>query len=403
MDNQIKTNNRFEFIGNLYPMKDTDKFKAFEDKEYSSGWVNRTLSFAVKCGDSRHIVRVKGGCWKDGGGKIYTLKATEKRGDKPEKIEVPWNQRFDKDIVDSVAIFKCWIADVGSSAIRHDMNTIIKNKAVQEADTEKYGIHTVEEAQKLYDANMAKYKKFITAYDYAEYLNKLIHAESCSKFVFKVSGDIEFYVKNDGSVGNAFNVTRIERMANNTPAKSEGELFLYFNKDAIVDDTQRSKKYFVNAKCFYYDGGVKDNQAYDVNVVIPDDGDKKNINFKNVFTYKSIDRNQWKEIGMKINMIDGAQKEQITEDMLSDNEKEMIELGLATMEEIQADHGAVYGDKIVEWRVCGYARGYMSGAHGTDLTDDDFMRKVKTEDQPVSNAKTTTDEIDIFADDLDEI
>lgn len=397
----IKANNTFDFIGDLYPMKDTEKFKAYEDKEYASGWINRTLSFSIRCGDSRHVLKVRGGCWKNGGGKIYTLKSGEKRGDKYDKIEVPWDKRFDKDIVDSVPAFKLFIADLGGSDMRNVLRGIIKKNSVSAEQETKYGVHSVEEAQKMLDNNMAKVKKYLSAYDYAEYLNKLVNSEACSKYRFRVTGDIEFYAKSDGSVGNNLNVTRVEILPKDTPTKSEGDLYLYFNKEAVVDDTQRSNKYFVNAKCFCYDSGVKANQPYDVALVIPNDGDARNVNFKNVLTFKSVDRNPWKEIGMKVNMIDGAQKEQITEDMLSENEREMIQLGIRTMDDIRRDRGAVYGDKIVEWRVCGYIKGYMVGASATDLTDDDFMRKVKpVDDKP---KESSVSDIDIFVDDLDEI
>ena len=55
----------FEFVGTLKAIKDSDKFKGYEDKSYDSGWISRKLRFNMICGTNRHMLSVDGGKFAD--------------------------------------------------------------------------------------------------------------------------------------------------------------------------------------------------------------------------------------------------------------------------------------------------------------------------------------------------
>ena len=94
-------------------------------------------------------------------------------------------------------------------------------------------------------------------------------------------------------------------------------------------------------------------------------------------------------------MLNGSQKMQITEDMLTEEQKDDLDCGLITMEDIIADKGGnVYGERIQEYQFVKTARGFTNGRNDTAYTDDDMTIK------PLVNEAEEAIE-DIFDDDDD--
>ena len=57
--------NTFSFVGKIVPIKDTEKFKGYEEKMFPSGWMTQSLRWNVVAGDDRHLVMINAGRWKD--------------------------------------------------------------------------------------------------------------------------------------------------------------------------------------------------------------------------------------------------------------------------------------------------------------------------------------------------
>lgn len=77
--------------------------------------------------------------------------------------------------------------------------------------------------------------------------------------------------------------------------------------------------------------------------------------------------------GIIVNMLDGAQKAEITEDMLTDEQKDDLECGLITMDDIRAEYGKdVYGDRIRELQFVKPARGFTKGSNETAYSVEDL-------------------------------
>ena len=82
-------------------------------------------------------------------------------------------------------------------------------------------------------------------------------------------------------------------------------------------------------------------------------------------------------------MLNGAQKTEITDDMLTDEQKEDLECGLITLDDIRADlGGSVYGDRVQEYQFDKIARGFTKGRNDTVYTDDDMVIKPLEEKLP---------------------
>ena len=89
------------------------------------------------------------------------------------------------------------------------------------------------------------------------------------------------------------------------------------------------------------------------------------------------DDESFKEYGVIVNMLNGAQRVEITEDMLTDEQKEDIEFGLITLDDIRKDlGGSAYGDRIREYQFVKPARGFMKGREDTVYKEEDMIVKL---------------------------
>ena len=76
--------------------------------------------------------------------------------------------------------------------------------------------------------------------------------------------------------------------------------------------------------------------------------------------------------------------------MLTDEQKEAIDDGMITFEELKAELGGnTYGDRVTEIRLIGLMKGYSSGVQDTMFTIDDLKKKPIKE---VAKAKANVDE-----------
>ena len=109
-------NNTFEIIGKLSIGKESEKFKPYKVTTYDSGWANKELLFNVIAGDNRHMLKIKGGYYSDGNGKVFSFSKAGKSDTgekiKGEKLEISWKDRFKPEILENVAEFKKCVIDL---------------------------------------------------------------------------------------------------------------------------------------------------------------------------------------------------------------------------------------------------------------------------------------------------
>ena len=136
-------------------------------------------------------------------------------------------------------------------------------------------------------------------------------------------------------------------------------------------------KYYVNAWTMEYDSNRKGNIPVPVTITFSNENAKLATALKKKFT---VDDDKIYEYGVEVSMLNGAQKTEITEDMLSDEQKEDLELGLITLDDIRKDMGQVYGERIQEYQFLKVGRGYSSGRKETAFTADDMVIKSVVEE-----------------------
>jgi hypothetical protein len=341
--------NNISFVGKIRKIKD-----GYSEQEFSGGFLKRRLRFQAVCGNSVQWLEVTALVWKDANkNKVYTLKSVE--GAKDEKMTVEWANRLNPDVIASVPGYKRFVVDT---------DTFAKRKELEEAGLD-------EELEK----SKKKRKEFIHESDFIDYLIKVLDNEKSKDMIFRINGTAEYsYGSNKDIYYRNFVPQKIFRVPDNTEQCCTGSMKLYFAEGA-VDDTcvDETGDYIINAFVDYYDQNAKMSAFAPISVKIAADNKMAN-GFKKRFSKAEGD--EIKELGVGVDFINGAKTVEITEDMLSDEQRESIEDGLCTFEEIKAElGGTAFGERVTEIRLNGLMKGYSSGVQDTMYTIEDLRKK----------------------------
>ena len=172
---------------------------------------------------------------------------------------------------------------------------------------------------------------------------------------------------------------RIYLAAEDAEESSTATFNILFNSESFDDMSVEEKgKYYVNGYMMEYDNNRKANIPVPVTVAIPvvaEDADEKAKKRIEAIKHKFIvEDDGFKEYGVIVNMLNGAQRIEITEDMLTDEQKNDLDCGLIIMDDIRAEYSkGVYGDRIKEYQFVKPARGFTKGRQDTVYTADDMV------------------------------
>lgn len=381
----------FEIIGTLHAINN-DKLKGFESKTSDKGWNTKTCRFNVKSGSNNIMVQTKGGVKAiesngkikvDPEQKIYTRsKGVDGKG---ENIQIPFADRKKEAVIESVAAFKKLVIDTEIKEDRNKLyairNAIAKGESLTDDQFKFLGVSTVEEAEEAVK-NRARHE-FLHEWDYAEALNKFVNSASG---LYKVSGNVEIsYDMATKTAYKNYTVTKVEKMPDEAEAHAYVSMDVFFNKESLDlenwVETKGEKKIpdisgvaVVNGKQMFYCNdsryNIKGTFATDVSFEIP--GISKNYGIKNRFA-KSFDDVTWKSIRLNLNIIDGTEEVELTEDMLTEDQLIDIECGATTLEEIKRDmNGKIYGDRVRKYTFRSLTN-QSKGEEDTEFTDEDTL------------------------------
>jgi hypothetical protein len=367
--------NQISFVGKIRKIKD-----GYSEQEFSGGLVKRRLRFNAICGNSMQWLEVSALVWKDEKkNKVYTLKSVE--GAKDEKMTVEWGKRLDPDVIATVPGYKRFVVDTDTFAHRKQL--------------EEDGLDDeLEKSQK-------KRKEFIHESDFIDYLIKVLDNDKSKDMIFRINGTAEYsYGSNKDMYYRNFVPQKIFRVPDDTEQCCAGSMKLYFGEGAVDDScADETGDYIINAFVDYYDQNAKMNAFAPITVKINKDHKMAN-GFKKRFSKAEGD--EIKELGVGVDFINGAQTVDITEDMLSDEQKEAIEDGMVTFEQIKAEMGGTaFGERVTEIRLTGLMKGYSSGVQDTMYSIED-LRKRPIKDAPKVEEAEKNENVDIFSDDEDD-
>ena len=274
----------------------------------SSSWTDNKLNLGVDCGNGNTVyAEMSGGYFPNADSQIYVHGIKEDANGKTEDFEnrfsVDWEDRFDNDILETVAD-SCFIT-VGIT--KDDKDKIV-------------------------------YKKFLSGYDAVYYLSK--HLENgmivCIKgnMAYETDGEHTYIKKKITSI---------------TLSKAEPKDYkATFTQTILLDEHSVGKEIDkekntlnISAYCVDYIGKpkingkkieVKKNFAIPVNFEYALDGDK-DIVAKQLKTYFKAKKNEVIELTVLGNIVEGATIVNVTLDDIPDDIKELIELNYYTEEE----------------------------------------------------------------------
>lgn len=399
--------NTFDFTGKIAACKETENFKPFEVRTFDSGWKKETLKFNVVCGTNRHLLEIgvllapvlenttiytitKGGQNSDG---------TKVKG---KNIQVKFADRAKPDVVDSIANFKKFVVDTELPGRRQALeHAIDKFKAgeITDEQMEQLGVKTLEECETALEKSNKKRHEYIFEYDFIEFLNKLIAKSEIKDWNWHITGNYTLeYNSKDDKWYRKFNPQRVYRAVDDAEAKSQGTFNVVFGREAVDDaDFDETGKIHINGFIGQYLGNPYKKICYAPMMFTMDGSkdDKAKKKAEKIFTFPDECDREYREVSVVCDILDGAQVVELTEDMLTDEQKENIELGLTTIEDIKKELGKpVYGDKVQDIVIVSLARGYSGGAKDTEYTEADLGKPTSATDSVVVTDIFDTDDDD---------
>ncbi len=188
--------NNFRFIGKIQGIKDSEKFHPIERKTFDSGWTQTTVKFNVISNGNRIMCLSQGGKWsKDEKNIIHTFTktTTDANGNviKGTKIDIAWDKRFDPEEIDKVAGFRRYIVDLSDkqerSALINAVKAFEEGKITDEliAETE---CDTLEKAKEALEKSNKRRHIFLSEWDFAEFMTKVIASDKMKDVLFLISG-----------------------------------------------------------------------------------------------------------------------------------------------------------------------------------------------------------------------
>lgn len=292
-----------------------------------------------------------------------------------EKMDVDWDDRFDEDIIEKVANYRKYIVDLG----------------------DEHGGR----------------QEFITAYDMIEHLRE--HLPNYDGRVV-VTGQFtrDWYAKKK----TYFSKFRIQNVFA-APEERKNRLLLtmdlFYNKSSLDDsDFDENKK--MTLDCYIEQYINKDEGRKYVPIQVVFSGakyDLENEKHKKLFDYKmkyiKVKNKNMVHIPWEIVLLRGAEEAEFDESMLTDSQREQVELGIKSVDDFRPK-GNIYGDRIDEFRLFEpkLEGDYADGVLECDDTADEFEEKIfvpaadETMEEAKKNSKSTKSKSKKDEDDDDE-
>ena len=273
-----------------------------------------------------------------------------------EKMDVDWDDRFDDDVIEKVANYRKYIVDLGD--------------------------------------DHGGRQEFITVYDMIEHLQKYL-PDYDGRVVVTGQFTRDWYAKKKMY----FSKFRIQNVFA-APEERKNRLLLtmdlFYNKNSLDDsDFDENKK--MTLDCYIEQYINKDEGRKYVPIQVVFSGakyDLENEKHKKLFDYKmkyiKVKNKNMVHIPWEIVLLRGAEEADFDESMLTDSQREQVELGIKTVDDFRPK-GNIYGDRIDEFRLFEpkLEGDYADGLLECDDSADEFEEKiyVPAQDETMEEAK----------------
>lgn len=356
MADKLFKKGRFSFIGSLYIPNEPVSTQNMGTSE----WKKTRLGIGVKNDQNLQYITMD----YIHNDKVKTARLFSKEG---EQFEVKLEDTTKQDIIDKVADFSKITIDLETDfEKKKEYTKLIFKKRNHEFKKEED--KTDEDREKIaeYDAQIKELAtnriSFVHMKDAITFLNTALPLLKDKKL--RINGDVKsnFY---NGKNMLQYVPNYIEIVPDDTEEQLEAYIDFFFDKDSL-DDDKNLKKLIVNG---YIGERVKKlDKLYPLTVVvdynkIDETNDIHRALLDVMKGYFDItDKKQVHKMGLELNIINGAEKVEFDESMLTDKQKTAIAVGLNKLDDFKPK-GNVYGDRITELRVIkGDLKAYPDGA-----------------------------------------
>lgn len=380
--------NTFRFVGKIKKVEDKKDKKFIETLTFEkSGWELTRIKFRLNTEDAGEWLEISGGKFKDDSkNTVYTQFVKEGSTNKRdvENAQVKWAERFDPAVVEKVPDFRKYTIDLASDKIREALIKEGKNEEASALAEKKY--------------------VYISTYDFAKKFEELLTSGAFGEENYVITGTIEYsYSPTKDTYYRNFVPTNIYKASADEAVGCFGKLDFYYNKETVVGEATESGDIPLTGNIQFYDKMSKKYYFAETVLLIRNEMQNKDGLVKMFQKMGDADA-ETLVIGLNVKFFSGSPKTEINVDELSDDQKQLIEWGVKTMEDIIADMGGqAYGDKVSVIYVEKLSRGYANGPQKTDITLGQLSEKPTGEKVDGTTTKTASKkQLDLFSDD-DEI
>lgn len=227
-------------------------------------------------------------------------------------------------------------------------------------------------------------KEFCHNVDFIMCLLKLIATDKIVDVPIRIDGEIEYstYTNKEGKEvqGKKYIPKRIYILKEESEELAEANIELLFDENSVLEG-ETEEIMILNGKVSQYNSKVKKETLFNETVEFDFTGKgNKAINImKSRLKLDEKETKKLNKLGIKVDLIRGSEDIELTRDMLSDEENDLIDLGLMTMDELKKEKGMGKGEFKEKNIFKGLARGYSSGAMLTDETEKDYEIKMEAD------------------------
>ena len=379
--------NTFRFVGKIKKIEDKKDKKFIETISFEkSGWELTKIKFRLATDESSEFVEINGGKFKDDSkNTVYTqfIKEGAESKRETENAQVKWGERFNSSIVDKVPDFKKYTIDLSSDKIREALIKEGKNDEAAALASQKYS--------------------YISVYDFTKKFEELLTGGAFGDDNYVITGTIEYtYSVTKMAYYKSFVATNIYKAPTDESTGHFGKLDFYYNKDEVVGEANDNGDVPLGGHIQFYDRMSKKYYFAPTTLTLKNDNEKKDGLVK-MFQKMGEDDAEILAIGLNVKFFSGSPKVDIKDEDLTDKQRELLEFGLKTKEEIIADMGGqAYGERANLIYVEKLSRGYANGPQKTDITAEQVEEVPTGEKADGKKATISQKKIDLFSDD-DEI
>lgn len=283
-------------------------------------------------------------------------------------LSVPWEER--DNYVDVAANFMKYTVDLADPDEKNRYREAIRSGDYSEIDC------STEDAAKLKLSELYDMRKeFITSYDFVNYLREVLPTYEGK---ITVTGQVRRRYYNNEYTDN-FEPRAVYAAGSDAKNKLSMRLDFVYNKDGVEKAKYESdKKIFVNGYVYQWINAVDKNKLMPLQLIfdaskydLTNERHKKLLDYK--MKYVDIGHETFQELSWEVRIINGAETVPFTEDMLTDAQREQVELGLKSLEDFKP-RGNIYGERIREYRLAEpILKGrFENGFVDTEYTADDL-------------------------------